>query len=232
MTTNASLLAPSAQRLKDAGMAALNISLDTLRADRFFEIARRDDLKNVLAGIDAALSADFETIKLNMVVMGGVNDDEVLDFVEMSKDTHINVRFIEYMPFKNNGWESTKVVTMKELKELIQTKHVLHAIETDTSAVAKDFKIEGHSGSVSFISSMSDSFCATCNRLRLTSTGDVKSCLFYPAEIGLKEAMRRGATDTELEVMILHSLNMKPEAHPPAEEIATMENRAMIEIGG
>jgi cyclic pyranopterin phosphate synthase len=232
MTTNATLLQPYAKRLRQAGLSSLNISLDTLHADRFMQITRRDDLENVLGGIKAALAVGFPSLKLNVVVMSGINDDEVLDFVEFVKDTRINVRFIEYMPFKSNGWQLDKVVTYQDLKARIEKVYRLIPIDTEPSAVAKDFAIAGHSGSVSFISSMSDSFCGTCNRLRLTSMGSIKSCLFYPAEMSLKEALRGGVTDGELVQMIMEALAMKPEAHPPAEEILAEDNRAMIEIGG
>ncbi len=232
MTTNATLLADKAQRLKDAGISALNISLDTFRPDRFFEIARRDDFSNVMNGIQAALQVGFDSLKLNAVVMKGVNDDEILDFVDFAYDKRVNVRFIEYMPFKDNQWTSSGVVTYKDMLGIINERYELQPIDTDRSAVAKDFQIVGGVGTVSFITSMSESFCNTCNRLRLTSDGSIKSCLFFPAEINLRDALRKGITDTELQSMILYALSQKPEAHPPAEEIAAGENRAMIEIGG
>lgn len=232
MTTNAVLLAGKAELLKNAGLHALNISLDTFRADRFLEIARRNDLDNVIDGINAALAAGFRSLKLNVVVMAGKNDDEVIDFVDYAVDKPINVRFIEYMPFKDNEWHVDKVVTFAEMKERIERKYRLIPLEAEPSAVAKDFGIVGGRGTVSFITSMSDSFCGSCNRLRLTADGSVKSCLFYPAEISLRDALRRGVSDGELEELILYSLAQKPEAHEPAELIAAQENRAMIEIGG
>jgi GTP 3',8-cyclase len=236
MTTNATLLANKAQALREAGLTALNISLDTFRNDRFFAISRRHDLDKVLAGIDAALKAGFSSLKLNMVVMAKVNDDEILDFVEFAKDKPLNVRFIEYMPFKDNQWTGQKVVTYAEMLELIGSKYELAPIQTEPFAVAKDFQIVGHRGSVSFITSMSDSFCGTCNRLRLTADGSIKSCLFSPAEINFKQELRSGLPadeiDRRVERHIMYALAQKPEAHPPAEEIAANENRAMIEIGG
>jgi cyclic pyranopterin phosphate synthase len=232
MTTNATLLKPIAKHLRSIGLTALNISLDTFKQERFTAITRRDDLDNVIGGIHAAIEADFQSLKLNVVVMSGVNDDEILDFVEFVKDKKMNVRFIEYMPFKDNSWKLDKVVTFQEMRDRIQQKYNLYQLPTEASAVAKDFGIEGYPGTVSFISSMSDSFCGTCNRLRLTSDGSIKSCLFYPAETSLRDALRKGITDQTLEEMILYALTLKPEAHPPAEEIAAADNRAMIEIGG
>lgn len=232
MTTNGTLLADKAQCLKEAGISALNISLDTFRADRFLAIARRDDLHTVMRGIEAALEVGFDSLKINSVIMAGVNDDEILDFVDFAYDKRVNVRFIEYMPFKDNQWTASGVVTYKDMLSIINTRYELEPIRSERSAVAKDFCIVGGVGTVSFITSMSESFCSTCNRLRLTSDGSVKSCLFFPAEINLRDALRKGITDEELQSMILYSLSQKPEAHPPAEEIAAGDNRAMIEIGG
>ena len=194
MTTNATLLAPKAKILKQAGISALNISLDTFRPERFFEISRRTGLDEILSGINAALEAGFTPLKLNMVVIGGINDDEIIDFVDFAYDKAINVRFIEYMPFKNNGWQIEKVFTFAEMKERIAKKYHLIPMMTEPSATAKDFSLAGGIGMVSFITSMSDSFCSTCNRLRLTADGFIKSCLFHPAEINLKTALREKAT--------------------------------------
>jgi GTP 3',8-cyclase len=231
MTTNATLLAEHAADLKASGLQALNISLDTFKSERFRAIARTDDLNRVMAGIEMAIECGFECLKLNTVVMAGVNDDEILDFVAFAQTNKINARFIEYMPFKDNHWSQNQVVTFKEMKAKIEEHYRLIPKVSEASAVAKDFFIEG-GGQVSFITSMSESFCSTCNRLRLTADGSVKSCLFYPAEINLRDAIRSGASDLELRGMILYCLTQKPEAHPPAEEIAAADNRAMIEIGG
>lgn len=232
MTTNATLLKPLARHLKSIGLTALNISLYTLREERFAEITRRDDFYSVMDGLNEALEVGFDSLKLNMVVMSGINDDEVMDFVDFARDKALNVRFIEYMPFKDNQWKSDKVVTFQQMREQIQQKYNLYPLSAEPSAVAKDFGIDGYPGTVSFISSMSDSFCGTCNRLRLTADGSIKSCLFYPAETSLRDELRRGITDEYLEELILQTLALKPEAHPPAEEIAAENNRAMIEIGG
>jgi cyclic pyranopterin phosphate synthase len=232
MTTNATLLAAKALALKEAGLDALNISIDSFKRERFLKISRRDELHLVLDGINQALKAGFQSLKLNMVVMHGENDDEILDFVDFAYRKNINVRFIEYMPFKNNGWSLDKVIAFSNLKKIIEQRYDLSTQISEPSAVAKDFSLgEGH-GSVSFISSMSESFCGTCNRIRLTADGSIKSCLFYPAETSLRDAMRTGASDSQLRALILQSLERKPEAHPPAEEIAAQENRTMIEIGG
>ncbi len=237
MTTNATLLGDKAKVLKENGIKALNISLDTLKKDRFLQVTRRDQFDQVWRGIQSALAENFEELKLNSVVMAGFNDDELLDFVDFAFENRINVRFIEFMPFKDNEWNIEKVVTYKDMMQTIESKYKLTSLSADPSAVGKDFALTDESGkqgkgTVSFITSMSDSFCSTCNRLRLTADGSVKSCLFYPAEINLRDKMREGATDAEVEEMIRYSLSLKPEAHAPAEELSQSDNRTMIEIGG
>lgn len=232
MTTNAMLLKDSALELKNAGVTHINISIDSMKKERFTRITGRDGLDQVMAGIEAALKADFPVIKLNVVAISGVNEDEILDFVAFVKDKAINLRFIEFMPFKNNDWKIDSVITYAQMLDLIRTQYKLNQIEGDLSNVAKDYAIQGATGTVSFVSSMSESFCASCNRIRMTSDGSIKSCLFYPAETNIRDAIRGGASDHDIETMILYSLNQKPEAHPPAEELAKADNRAMIEIGG
>lgn len=232
MTTNATLLAPQAKRLKELGLSAINISLDSFRRERLTEIARVDCYETVMAGVEAAIAAGFKSLKLNMVVIAGFNDDEVLDFARFAARHDINVRFIEFMPFKDNQWQPGKVVTYQQIKAKLEEEFKLVARESEPGAVAKDFAIEGGRGSLSFITSMSESFCATCNRLRITADGSVKSCLFYPAEINLRDSLRQNISISDLQGMILSCLAQKPEAHPPAEQIAAQENRAMIEIGG
>jgi cyclic pyranopterin phosphate synthase len=232
MTTNATLLLEHAETLRANGLDALNISLDTFKRERFAQITYQDSYDKVRAGIDKALALKFKSIKVNMVVIAGVNEDEILDFAEFAHANDVNVRFIEFMPFKNNDWNITKVITYKDLLSRIQTKYKLKALDSSQNEVAKDYKMLDGKGTVSFISSMSDSFCARCNRIRLTADGSIKSCLFAPAEINLREALRQGATEEEVRGMILGALYQKPEAHPPAEEIAAQDNRTMIEIGG
>lgn len=233
ITTNAVLLKDKAKMLRESGISALNISLDTFRKERFAQISKRgEEFDNVMAGIEAALSVGFPSIKLNSVIMANVNEDELLDFVNFTRDKPINVRFIEYMPFRNNQWSHAGFIPYTRMKQIIEQQYELIPIVNKPSAVAKDFCISGFTGTVSFITSMSDSFCGSCNRIRLTADGSIKSCLFHPADVNIREALRSGITDTKLADVIQGVILLKPEAHPPMEELVAVDNSPMIQIGG
>lgn len=232
MTTNGVFLRQKAAALKAAGINLINISLDTLQRERFCQIAKRDHLNDVLAGIEAALSVGIETVKLNVVVMAGVNEDEILDFVEFIREKPINLRFIEFMPFKDNQWSTGGLFPYARMRQLIEARHPLLPCHQEATDVAKDFYIPGFSGKVSFVTSMTESFCGTCNRLRLTSDGSIKSCLFHPAEINIRDRMRAGVSDEVLTECIHYAVGLKEEAHPPMEDLLGRDNRAMIQIGG
>ena len=234
MTTNGVLLARHAARLRGAGLTHLNVSLDTLRPDRFLQIALRPHFPEVLDGIETALAAGFSPLKLNVVVMEEVNGDELLDFVEFVRCRAINVRFIEYMPFESNRWNTGSFLSFAEMKARIGQRHKLIPVvrRTETSPVAREFRIGGWRGTVGFIASMSEHFCGTCNRLRLRANGSLRSCLFSPAEMNLRQALRSGASDAMLEDMIRAAVEGKPAGHAPVEELLVAGNRTMIEIGG
>lgn len=232
MTTNGVLLKSHIKELKQAGLHSVNISLDTLRPERFERIALRSHYDDVRAGIDAALDEGFTPLKLNMVVMGGVNDDELPDFVEMARERPVNVRFIEFMPFKANQWNTGKFVPYAAMRNAIEQRYELTPADMQPGAVALDFLIPGFAGPVSFITSMSDHFCDGCNRLRLTADGSIKSCLFHHAEVNLRAPLRARAGDDVLEDMIRCAVILKPRQHPDMGNLAAHENRSMIEIGG
>lgn len=231
MTTNGTLLAGMAQHLKEAGITLLNVSLDTLNKDRFQAITGRDQFCSVFRGLEEAIECGFDSLKINVVIMAGSNDCEILDFATMAQEKNLNVRFIEYMPFKDNHWDAESVVSCASIKKQIERRFELTPVTTDPSSPAKDYAISG-GGTVSFISAMTNSFCSTCNRLRITADGSFKSCLFYPAELNLRDAMRLGASDSELLELIKSGLAMKPLAAPAPTEIDAMQNRSMIDIGG
>lgn len=232
MTTNGVMLKGKCGLLKNSGLDALNISLDTLRAERFKELTLRDGWQDVVDAIDEAIDLRFSSLKVNAVVIRDRNHDEILDFIERYKRAAVNVRFIEYMPFKDNQWDFEKVFSFRSMQDLIESEYQLVPLPAAVGDVAKDFSIVGYPGTVSFISSMTDSFCGTCNRLRILSDGSVKSCLFSNPETNLRDPLRAGASDAELAALITAAVQQKPEAHPPVEELASFENRAMVEIGG
>lgn len=233
LTTNGVLLRCHIRRLKRSGLQALNISLDTLRPARFAEITKRNGFDSVLDGIASALECGFNPLKLNVVVIKGVNDDEILDFVRLTKDNAVNVRFIEYMPFDSNRWSEAGFMPYGEMRDLISAEYDLIPMTgADPHAVAKDFHVPGFSGSVGFIASMSEHFCDGCNRIRLTADGAVKSCLFSGAEIRLRGVLRENGSDAELESLIRKAVAAKWYAHPPTATLNGLVNRSMIQIGG
>ncbi len=234
LTTNGVLLARDARALRASGLAAVNISLDTLRPERFAWITGSVSHQRVLEGIDAALTAGFPTVKLNVVVMGGINDDELWDFVEFVRFRPLHLRFIEYMPFRANGWSRAECVPVATLLKRLAGRYALRPVEdaAGVHAVSQNFRIEGVAGTVGFIASMSEPFCGSCNRLRLTADGSIKSCLFHPAEVSIRAALRSAARDEEILSLVESALAQKPAAHPPAEQLQEEANRSMIEIGG
>ncbi len=234
LTTNGVHLARLAVPLRDAGLEKLNVSLDSLRPERFEAITGRSKLDAVLRGIEAALAAGFEPLKVNVVVVRGVNDDELLDFVALGRDRAINVRFIEYMPFRENGWRREGLVPFEEMRDRIAARHALAPVGRGerTGGVAKDFAAAGHAGLISFITPISEDFCGRCNRLRITADGRLKTCLFAPAGVDLARALREGADDGALAMLVLEALASKPEAHPAAEELCARQDQAMNVIGG
>jgi GTP 3',8-cyclase len=232
MTTNGFLLPEKAKVYRRAGLRGLNISLDTLRPDRFREITRTNHYPKVLQGIEAALEAGYESVKINVVVMEGVNDDELLDFVEFARERPINVRFIEFMPFQGNGWSQGKLVPYRAMLDQIAGRYEVRPLSMAPSAVAKEFGIEGFQGSIGFVTSMTENFCAGCNRLRLTAEGTVKNCLFSPDESDLRDFLRAGASDEELEQRIRGAVHRKWRGHPGMGTLPQVENRSMIRIGG
>lgn len=233
ITTNGLLLSKKFDRLQAAGINQINISLDTLDDDKFERIARRRGLPLVLRAIEDALERGFHPVKVNCVVMRGVNDDELIDFVRMSEHRPLEIRFIEYMPFSGNGWADSFFVPYREMMSRIEEGgYRLRSPDRGPHDTSRTFHVEGHAGTVGFISSMSDQFCAGCNRLRLTADGSLKVCLFGQSETSLRDLMRNGATDDELCEAIQDAVSHKKAAHAGMHNIAESDNRPMILIGG
>jgi len=233
ITTNGLVLNRQVAALQLAGLNAVNISLDTLVPAKFELLTRRKGHDRVMNSIERALEVGVESVKVNVVLMRGVNDDEMNDFVEMTRTKKLNVRFIEYMPFDGNAWETKKMVSYREMKSTIEARFgKLTRLNDPITEVAKNYTVPGFAGSVSFITSMTEHFCGGCNRLRIMADGNLKVCLFGPAEVSLRDAMRAGATDDQLKHIVAAAVTKKKEGHADPQEIAATKNRPMIQIGG
>ena len=232
MTTNGLLLRKRMPGLRQAGLNLLNLSLDTLRPDRFEAITRRKGLHVVLEALDLAVEAGYDPVKVNCVVMRGVNDDELVDFVALTRDRPVEVRFIEFMPFDGNQWDERHLVPFAEMKEQIRHRYPLHRCQDGLNDTSKTYQVPGFTGRVGFISSMTENFCEGCNRLRITADGHLKVCLFGRSEVSLRDAMRSGAPDEDLLYIISAAIGRKHARHAGMHAIAASTNRPMIQIGG
>ena len=234
VTTNGILLSKYARELKEAGLNRVNVSLDTLKRDRFKQITGGDKLAAVLSGIKAAHRAGLEPVKINVVVMRGKNEDEILDFGRKTIEDGWHVRFIEFMPFGTCGTDGVETVPTSEIYERLQALGNLEPITGPAgNGPAKYFQFPGSRGSVGFITPMTEHFCATCNRLRITSDGHLRPCLLGNDEISLKEALRNGAGDDEIKRLIQQAVIIKREEHHLSGELAPEAvTRPMSQIGG
>lgn len=234
-TTNGARLHDFIDVLLEAKIKSINISLDTLEADKFQIITRRNIFKQVKDNIDLLLKNDIK-VKINVVVMKGLNDMEIVDFIAWTKYAPIEIRFIEFMPFAGNRWTSNQVVSMEEILEQVATKYIYSDLEGGPNDTAKHYHVAGHAGSFAIISTMSAPFCATCNRMRLTADGKLKNCLFSESETDLLGPLRRGE---EVLPLILQCIGSKAKALGGQFsglfeniEANTIHNRSMITIGG
>ena len=215
MTTNGILLAGMAGRLAEAGLRRVNISLDSLRPERFHAMTRRGRLEDVLAGIAAADRAGLRPVKINVVVIRGLNDDEALDFARRTVTDGWNVRFIEVMPLAPDPrWANDGYVPSEEIRRRIEAHFgPLHAVDGQGAGPARYYQIEGASGSIGFISPISEHFCFRCNRLRLTANGQLLPCLMSEQGIDVRSALRSGASDDELRALVVQAIGAKPAGH-------------------
>lgn len=233
VTTNGINLARLLPSLQQAGLSAVNVSLDTLVPAKFEFIVRRKGFHKVMEGIHKAIELGYKPVKVNCVVMRGLNEDELLDFVALTEGLPLDVRFIEYMPFDGNKWNFKKMVSYKEMLDAIRQRWpALEKLPEEDSSTAKAFKIPGFQGQISFITSMSEHFCGTCNRLRITADGNLKVCLFGSSEVSLRDHLRAGASEEELLRIIGAAVGRKKRQHAGMFNIAQMKNRPMILIGG
>lgn len=237
LTTNAVSLHKYVDALWDAGLRSLNVSLDTFDAERFKKIARRDSYGQVWNNIRLAHDRGMH-IKLNMVVMRGVNDDEILPFVELTQHNTIDVRFIEFMPFAGNGWGRDRVYTHAEMLGHIGSVHSFEKLTDDVNSTAKAYRVPGWRGTFAVISTVTEPFCGSCDRLRLTAEGKMRNCLFAREETDLLTPLRRGEDITaliETNVRAKHAMlgglpPFKPEKQD--EVLHDLSARPMVSIGG
>jgi GTP 3',8-cyclase len=234
MTTNGILLEEKAVALRQAGLRRLNVSLDTLHADRFKDLARRDALDRVLRGLAAARDAGFAPIKLNMVVMRGQNDDEILDFARLARSDGYEVRFIEFMPLDADGiWSMDRVVASREIIDAIDREFPLEPVTDQKPAPATRFRFrDGSRGGIGVIPSVSDAFCKVCNRIRLTAEGHLRTCLFSIEEHDLKALLRGGASDDQVRDAIVKAVWQKEEGHKIGQADFVRPGKSMSQIGG
>lgn len=235
ITTNGTRVEYFLEELQTAGIKSVNISLDTLQREKFQLITGRDLFQKVQENIAALLKRGFR-IKLNVVVVKGLNDQEIMDFVKLTKDQSITVRFIEFMPFDGNKWNSDKLVTWQEMLQQISPHYLLSPIATAANDTSKYYAIDGHHGNLAFITTMSAPFCSTCNRLRLTADGKIKNCLFSASESDLLGTLRSGGDLTALIKAAIWDKHaaLGGQFSKDFENIDanTLHNRSMIAIGG
>ena len=232
LTTNGATLRASAHDLKHAGLQRINISLDTFRPDRFREITRRDELDRVLDGIDAAIEAQLDPIKINAVVMRGVNDDELIDFATFGRDKGVEIRFIEFMPLEaGEWWTHDSVVPFDEIVARIDEVFPCDPVAQGHEPAAR-FRYRDGRGAFGVIASVTKAFCDTCDRVRLTADGKFRNCLFALEEHDLRRTLRDGATDDELARIIEQAVHAKWAGHQINNVHFIRPKRSMSQIGG
>jgi GTP 3',8-cyclase len=235
ITTNGTRLHEFADVLENAGIKSLNISLDTLSKDKFLLMTKRDQFERVMQNIQLMIDRGFH-VKVNVVVIKNLNDNEILDFVRWTKDAPVHVRFIEFMPFTGNRWENEKVFTLQEILDRVSNEFDVLPLEKEKHETAKKYIIPGHKGTFAVISTMSAPFCSDCNRMRLTADGKMKNCLFSQSETDLLTPFRN---KEDILPLIYQSISDKKKAlggqfttDTQHIETSKITNRSMITIGG
>jgi GTP 3',8-cyclase len=233
MTTNGATLRHLAGKLRRAGLARVNISLDTLDRERFLAMTRRDELPSVLDGIAAAREAGFDPVKVNAVVMRGVNDDEIVDLATFGRRNGVEVRFIEWMPLDaGGGWDADQVVGQDEIVAQIDAVYPLEQVPARGAAPADRWRYRDGGGTVGVIPSVTKPFCGDCDRVRLTADGQFRTCLFATDETDLRAALRRGESDDELAARIEVAVAGKWAGHHINQVDFVRPTRSMSQIGG
>jgi cyclic pyranopterin phosphate synthase len=235
LTTNGAKVDEFVELFHSVGIRSLNISLDTLKEDRFLAMTRRPLFQKVWDNIQLMIREGFH-VKVNAVMMHGVNDDEILDFVAWTKEQPVHVRFIEFMPFTGNHWENKRVISYQEIINTVAEQYDIMKLRDDHHDTSKKFMVYNHAGTFSVISTMTAPFCQGCNRMRLTADGKMKNCLFSKGEVDLLSAFRNGE---DIEPLVRQCVLEKEEAlggqfAPDVERVDPdlLTNRSMIRIGG
>jgi|TARA_B100002003_G_scaffold242713_1_gene266090 cyclic pyranopterin phosphate synthase len=205
ITSNGYLIDEYLDLFHEVGLKSVNISLDTLDAEKFHAITKRNYLKKVLSNIKLFIDNGFH-VKINMVALKGVNLHEIKDFVQWTKNERIHVRFIEFMPFNGNSWDFSKIVSYKEVLNIVEENFEFDRIQDAKNDTAKNYRLKDGKGTFAVISSITDSFCSTCNRIRLTADGKIKNCLFSNAELDLLTSYRKG---DDIEELIFKNIESK-----------------------
>jgi GTP 3',8-cyclase len=234
LTTNGYLLDRDAAALVEAGIQRVNVSIDSLQRDRFFQITRRDALPRVLRGLDAiAAFPEVHPIKVNAVAMRGFTEAEALRFAEFARSSAFQVRFIEFMPLDgDHAWTPDAVLSGEELRAIIEAVHPLEELPREPSATARVFRFADGKGEIGFINPVSEPFCADCNRIRLTAEGKLRTCLFSMHETDLRDPLRTGADDADLERIVREAVWRKELKHQVGEPGFRQPPRTMSAIGG
>jgi len=235
LTTNGLLLADHAQTLRNAGLRRVNISLDGLREETFFRIARRKGLQQVLDGIAAAQQVGFEKIRLNAVSIRGITEEEIIPLGQFAREHGLELRFIEFMPLDAEGnWQTEQVFSGEEVRQVLEAEFgSLEPISRDDpSQPAVDFRFADGSGNIGFINPVSQPFCGACNRLRLTAEGQLRNCLFSMVEWDVRALLRGGASEEEIAELLLASVAAKKAGHGIDSPDFVKPQRAMYQIGG
>ena len=233
LTTNGILLKDNLDNIRRAGIKRINISLDTLDKDKFKKITGNDGFETVWSGIETASSNGFDPVKLNVVALRGTNDDELLDFAQLTIDRPFHVRFIEYMPIGKSRMQFGPPLLVPEIMQRVSTIGSLHKIAKNTNdGPAERFRFEDAKGEIGFISALSHHFCDSCNRLRLTASGKLRPCLLSEHELDMKSVLREGGSDEDLAEIFLDAVRNKPSDHNLAMEDPSGISCQMSSIGG
>ena len=234
LTTNGYLLERDADALASAGIGRVNVSVDSLQRDRFFQMTRRDALPQVLRGLEAvARHPELRPVKVNAVALRGFSEEEALPFAELARERGFQVRFIEFMPLDGDGaWTADQVLTGDELRAIIHAAHPLEELPREPSSTARVFRFADGRGKLGFVNPVSEPFCSDCNRIRLTADGRLRTCLFSLHETDLRGPLRAGAGDAELEEIVRAAVWRKELKHQVGERGFRRPARTMSAIGG